>query len=45
MDTNEIRRLIINMIRKGAIMDVNHTSNPPTCRVSVGDPDNPTGEG
>ena len=45
MDANEIRRLIINMIRKGAIMEVNHDSNPPTCRVSVGDPDDPDGEG
>ncbi|CAE6783717.1 hypothetical protein R69746_04409 [Paraburkholderia aspalathi] len=45
MDANEIRRLIINMIRKGAIMDVNHASNPPTCRVSVGDPTDPDGEG
>jgi phage baseplate assembly protein V len=45
MDANEIRRLIINMIRKGAIMDVNHASNPPTCRVSVGDPANTAGEG
>ncbi len=45
MDANEFRRLIINMIRKGAIMDVNHASNPPTCRVSIGDPDDPDGEG
>lgn len=45
MDANEFRRLIINMIRKGAIMDVNHASNPPTCRVSVGDPTDPDGEG
>ncbi|WP_176343171.1 phage baseplate assembly protein V [Paraburkholderia bryophila] len=45
MDANEFRRLIINMIRKGAIMDVNHASNPPTCRVSIGGPDDPDGEG
>jgi phage baseplate assembly protein V len=36
MDTNEIRRLLLNLIRKGAIMDVDHSSQPPTCRVSSG---------
>lgn len=39
MDANEFRRLIVNLIRKGSVLDVNHKSNPPTCRVSVGDPD------
>ncbi|WP_181439868.1 phage baseplate assembly protein V [Paraburkholderia silvatlantica] len=39
MDANEFRRLIVNLIRKGSIADVDLTSNPPTCRVSVGDPD------
>ncbi|WP_321939802.1 phage baseplate assembly protein V [Paraburkholderia sp. J8-2] len=39
MDANEFRRLIVNMIRKGSVFDVDLTSNPPTCRVSVGDPD------
>ncbi|MFP6562378.1 phage baseplate assembly protein V [Paraburkholderia sp. B3] len=44
MDANETRRLIVNLIRKGSVIDVDLTSNPPTCRVSVGDPadtDNP----
>lgn len=45
MDANEIRRLIINLIRKGSVMDVDLNSKPPTCRVSVGDPDDPDGEG
>ncbi|WP_028217421.1 phage baseplate assembly protein V [Paraburkholderia oxyphila] len=40
MDANEFRRLIVNLIRKGSVSDVDLTSNPPTCRVSVGDPDN-----
>jgi phage baseplate assembly protein V len=39
MDANETRRLIVNLIRKGSVIDVDLTSNPPTCRVSVGDPD------
>ncbi|WP_321815688.1 MULTISPECIES: phage baseplate assembly protein V [unclassified Paraburkholderia] len=39
MDANEFRRLIVNLIRKGSVLDVNLTSNPPTCRVCVGDPD------
>lgn len=39
MDANEIRRLLVNLIRKGSVLDVDLTSNPPTCRVSVGDPD------
>lgn len=39
MDANEFRRLIVNLIRKGSVIDVDLTSNPPTCRVSVGDPD------
>ena len=37
MDTNELRRLLLNMIRKGVIMAVDHTCKPPTCRVSSGD--------
>jgi len=37
MDTNELRRLILNMIRKGVIMAVDPTSKPPTCRVSSGE--------
>jgi phage baseplate assembly protein V len=45
MDANEIRRLIINLIRKGAIMDVDCARNPPMCRVSVGDPDDANAEG
>lgn len=45
MDANEIRRLIINLIRKGSVMKVDLTSNPPTCRVSVGNADDPDGEG
>ncbi|WP_175773531.1 phage baseplate assembly protein V [Paraburkholderia phenazinium] len=36
MDMNETRRLLLNLIRKGAIMDVDHSSQPPTCRVSSG---------
>jgi phage baseplate assembly protein V len=39
MDANEFRRLIVNLIRKGSVFDVDLTTNPPTCRVSVGDPD------
>ncbi|RQM46524.1 phage baseplate assembly protein V [Paraburkholderia bannensis] len=39
MDANEFRRLIVNLIRKGSVFDVDLTSTPPTCRVSVGDPD------
>lgn len=39
MDANDFRRLVVNLIRKGSIADVDLTSNPPTCRVSVGDPD------
>lgn len=37
MDENEIHRRILNMIRKGVVMDVAHASVPPTCRVSTGD--------
>jgi hypothetical protein len=44
MDANEIRRLIINLIRKGAIMDVDCTCNPRMCRVSVGEPHNESAE-
>lgn len=39
MDSNEFRRLIVNLIRKGSVAAVNLSTNPPTCRVSVGDPD------
>lgn len=39
MDANEFRRLIVNLVRKGSVLDVDLASNPPTCRVSVGDPD------
>lgn len=39
MDANEFRRLIVNLIRKGQVFDIDLTSTPPTCRVSVGDPD------
>lgn len=45
MDANEFRRLIVNLIRKGSVADVDLTSNPPTCRVSVGDPDDPDNPG
>jgi phage baseplate assembly protein V len=37
MDENEIHRRILNMIRKGVVMDVAHASAPPTCRVSTGE--------
>jgi phage baseplate assembly protein V len=37
MDANEICRLIVNLIRKGVVLDVNCASCPPTCRVAVGD--------
>jgi len=39
MDSNEIRRLIVNMIRKGSVSDVDLSTDPPMVRVSVGDPD------
>ncbi|WP_027818843.1 phage baseplate assembly protein V [Paraburkholderia bannensis] len=39
MDANESRRQLVNMIRKGSVFDINLESVPPTCRVSVGDPD------
>ncbi|CAN0621037.1 Phage baseplate assembly protein V [Burkholderia multivorans] len=39
MDSNEFRRLIVNLIRKGSVAAVDLSTNPPTCRVSVGDPD------
>lgn len=39
MDSNEIRRLIVNLIRKGSVYDVDLSKNPPMVRVSVGDPD------
>lgn len=45
MDANEFRRLIVNLIRKGSVIDVNLASNPPTCRVSVGDPDDENNPG
>ncbi|WP_409021275.1 phage baseplate assembly protein V [Caballeronia sp. LZ032] len=39
MDANEFRRLIVNLIRKGSVFAVDLSTNPPTVRVSVGDPD------
>lgn len=36
MDENEIHRRILNMIRKGVVMDIDHASRPPTCRVLTG---------
>ncbi|RAR53895.1 phage baseplate assembly protein V [Paraburkholderia unamae] len=45
MDANESRRQFINVVRKGAVLDVDLTSNPPTCRVSVGDPDDADNSG
>jgi phage baseplate assembly protein V len=45
MDANEFRRLIVNLIRKGSVADVDLTSHPPTCRVSVGDPDDTVNPG
>ena len=37
MDENEIHRRNLNMVRKGVVMDVAHASEPPTCRISIGD--------
>ncbi|HTJ93989.1 MAG TPA: phage baseplate assembly protein V [Pararobbsia sp.] len=37
MDTNEINRLILNIVRKGVVDDISHASTPPKCRVSFGD--------
>jgi phage baseplate assembly protein V len=37
MNENEIHRRVMNMVRKGAVTDVAHTSALPTCRVSTGD--------
>lgn len=37
MDDNEIHRRILNIVRKGVVMDVAHADTPPTCRVSTGD--------
>ncbi|MEJ2769069.1 phage baseplate assembly protein V [Mycetohabitans sp. B46] len=37
MDANEMCRLIVNLIRKGVVLDVNCASCPPTCRVAAGD--------
>jgi phage baseplate assembly protein V len=37
MDENEIHRRILNMVRKGVVMDVDHASLPPTCRVTAGE--------
>ncbi|SIT76512.1 phage baseplate assembly protein V [Burkholderia sp. b14] len=37
MDANELCRLIVNLVRKGVVLDVNCASHPPTCRVAVGD--------
>ncbi|WP_338926155.1 phage baseplate assembly protein V [Mycetohabitans endofungorum] len=45
MDANEICRLIVNLIRKGVVLDVNCASYPPTCRVAVGDATDAQGAG
>jgi phage baseplate assembly protein V len=37
MKENEILRRILNVVRKGTVIDVSHSSAPPTCRVSTGD--------
>ncbi|GAB5098709.1 phage baseplate assembly protein V [Caballeronia sp. HLA56] len=39
MHANEFRRLLINLIRKGSVSDVDLSTDPPSVRVSVGDPD------
>ncbi|MDR5800055.1 phage baseplate assembly protein V [Caballeronia sp. LZ001] len=39
MHANEFRRLLINLIRKGSVAEVDLSTNPPSVRVSVGDPD------
>lgn len=39
MHANEFRRLLINLIRKGSVSDVDFSTDPPSVRVSVGDPD------
>jgi phage baseplate assembly protein V len=40
MDTNEIRRLRINTIRRGSVCEVDLSATPPCVRVCLGDPDN-----
>ena len=37
METNELHRLLLNLIRKGVVVDVSHATTPPKCRVSMGD--------
>ena len=39
MDTNEIHRRILNIIRKGVVIDVSHAATPPKCQISMGDLD------
>ncbi|MDR5801921.1 phage baseplate assembly protein V [Caballeronia sp. LZ001] len=39
MHANEFRRLLINLIRRGSVAEVDLSTNPPSVRVSVGDPD------
>ncbi|MDR5797440.1 MULTISPECIES: phage baseplate assembly protein V [unclassified Caballeronia] len=45
MDANEFRRLIVNLIRKGSVFAVDLSTNPPTVRVSVGDPEDTNNPG
>ncbi|PTB19549.1 phage baseplate assembly protein V [Trinickia symbiotica] len=37
MDTTELHRLLLNIVRKGVVKDVSHATTPPKCRVSIGD--------
>ncbi|MDN4056338.1 phage baseplate assembly protein V [Massilia sp. YIM B02763] len=37
MNTNDLLRLILNLVRKGRIMAVNHQGPTPTCRVQSGE--------
>jgi len=37
MNTTELFRLILNLVRKGKILEVNHQGPIPTCRVQSGD--------
>lgn len=37
MNTTELLRLILNLVRKGRILEVNHQGPIPTCRVQSGD--------
>lgn len=45
MDTNEILRRICNLIRKGSVCDVDLATDPPSVRVSIGNPDGPESSG